>query len=172
MCRTQNLFLNITWQNSFLICTGLVGLVSNGCCTALAVTLVFYWGPYAPAIAEDDCWLDDDGVSGVSVVLCSCVEESDGSTIIFVPLCRTICGLGRVGRGVTVCVVVVPGCGSNYAHQESWTRITRWRLIQLTHPPPFLICTEPQKNTQIIWYEFFNLTKLVCRKNPFQKVKG
>jgi hypothetical protein len=38
---------------------------------------------------------------------------------------RSIFWLGRIGRGVTVCAVVMPGCGINYAHQESRTRITR-----------------------------------------------
>ena len=44
-------------------------------------------------------------------------------------------GLCRVGRGVTVCVVVVRGCGSNYAHQESRTRITRCPDHQVTPYP-------------------------------------
>ena len=44
-------------------------------------------------------------------------------------------GLCRVGRGVTVCVVVVRGCGSNYAHQESRTRITRCPDHQMTPYP-------------------------------------
>ena len=89
------------------------------------------WSPYAPANVFGTI-SSLRGVSGVSVVVCSCVEERWKYHHFFVPFFSRTNGLGRVGRGVTVCVVVVRGCGSNYAHQESRTR----RSNSPIRPPP------------------------------------
>jgi hypothetical protein len=76
-----------------------------------------------------------------------CVEEApregDGSTIIVYVFALVPTYWLFQEEICIVCVVVVPGYGSKYVHQESRTQvsgapppITKRRLIRLTYPPP------------------------------------